>query len=587
MIRLGSHGVLTGSPTPLDLLEAYERKVRGRRRVDVPRWLITGAFTLLVLGCWSDWAEAARNFVATQSPAPNAPVTMGTTGSLTYQIASQNTGGNTGERIYEVRFRMSGGLSTFSSTTVAPAGWTRTAYSTTSVTFRATSWANAIPTGSSLSFVIAFNFRSTTADTTEWLRDIRARYTTSTSGPPFSNVGSDTDSSQGGWTLRALVITLQITDPLTGTPISVLNAGGNFNLVMTVTNRSTATQSAIVSTAASNRPPATVLSGTVTASWQSTVNSPNPLTLAPGATGTVTYTYSTGSTNSGTINFTTSARNNSGSATSIPVTSPTLAVSRFYAEIQVSQDCIYNGMLFTVTLRLTNQYPFNITNVIPTLTPSVGAPITLSSGPSPSTGTVPANGGGVLDIQWTYIRTAATPGQTFSFTGSAIGNGQSPPPISTPTGYSPTLTAAGYTITVDDTNASSTNSEITWNVNNLGCSPITSVAVTIPAGWTWNGDSYSLVDIDATTSVETWTVGGVNPTFSAPSVADQLYVTGDGEYRLSFSSTPTTSGANTFTLTITHASGVVNTRQTGVTVNPYNFNSLNEAPSRTWREEFR
>jgi hypothetical protein len=550
----------------------------------MPRWLVSGAFTLLVLSCWSDWADAARNFVATQTPAPNAPVTMGSTGSLTYSISNQNTGGNTGERIYEVRFRMSAGRSTFSSTTAAPAGWTRTAYSTTSVTFRATSWANAIPTGSSLNFVIAFNFRSTSADTNELLRDIRARYTGSTGGPPFSNYGSDTDSNQGGWTLRSLAITLQITD-LSGTPITVLNAGNDFRLVMTVTNRSTATQTAIVSTP--NNPPTATVTGSVSLSWLGTVNSPNPLTLAPGTSGTVTYTYRTGPANSGTVSFTTSARNNTGSATSLPATSPTLAVSRFYAEILVSPDCIYNGMLLTVTLRLTNLYPFNITNVTPTLTPSIGAPITLSSGPSPSTGTVPANGGGVLDIQWTYVRTAATPGQTFSFTGSAIGNGQTPPPISTPTSYSPTLTVAGYTITVDDTNASSTNSEITWTVNNLGCSPITSIEFAIPAGWTWNGDSYSLVDTNATTSVETWTVGGVNPTFSAPTVADQLYLTGDGEYRLSFSSTPSTTGPSTFTLTITHASGVVNARQTGVTVNPYNFNNLNEAPSRIWREEFR
>jgi hypothetical protein len=151
------------------------------------------------------------------------------------------------------------------------------------------------------------------------------------------------------------------------------------------------------------------------------------------------------------------------------------------------------------------------------------------------------------------------------------------------------VTVAGYTITVDETNASSTNAEITWNVNNQGCSPITSIAIDIPPGWTWN-DSYSLVDVDATMSVETWTqspVASDPAVFTAPSVADQLYLTGDGEFRLTFSATPTSAVPTTFDLTITHASGVINIRQSSVTVNAYNFNNLNEAPGRIWQEEFR
>jgi hypothetical protein len=147
----------------------------------------------------------------------------------------------------------------------------------------------------------------------------------------------------------------------------------------------------------------------------------------------------------------------------------------------------------------------------------------------------------------------------------------------------------GYTISVDETNASSTNAEITWNINNQGCSPIASIAVDIPTGWIWN-DSYSLVDVNATTSVENWTpslVGSDPAVFTAPSLADHLYLTGDGEFRLTFSTTPTSAVPVTFDLTITHASGVINTRQTSLNVNLYNFNNLNEAPSRIWKEEFR
>ena len=109
------------------------------------RMLLLGAF---LLAAWSDAAFAARTFTYLQAPAAGTKFSMGTTQALSYQISNTATGGNAGERIYEIRFRINSG-STFSSGTAAPAGWTRTAYSTTSVTFRATSWANAIAVGGS------------------------------------------------------------------------------------------------------------------------------------------------------------------------------------------------------------------------------------------------------------------------------------------------------------------------------------------------------------------------------------------------------------------------------------------------------
>jgi hypothetical protein len=552
------------------------------------RQLMAGAFAALVLGFWCGRAEAATNFVAVQTPAPNAPVTMGTTGTLTYRITNSNTGGDTDEHIYEIRFRMSSGRSTFSSTTAAPAGWTRTAYSTTSVTFRANSWANTIATGSFRDFAIVFNFRSTTGDTNELLRDIRARTTNDTVGPPFDNDGSDTDSNQGGWTLKSLALTMQITD-LGGTPITSLNAGGSFRLVMTVTNRSSSSKTSIVSV---NSPPNTNETGTVTQGNPSPVYSPNPLTLAAGATGTITFTYGTNVNDSGTISFTAYVRNNTSSATSATVTSPILSVGRFSANVTVVPTCQYNGSDLTVTMTLTNNYSNNIINVTPTLIPLGGSPVTWISGPTPAppNGPVPP-GGGTFVFQWVYRVTGSTPGQTFTFSGSATGTEQTTGnPRSTPSSTSNTIAAAGYTVAVipDETNASSTNGEIIWAIQNQGCSPIVSVAIGIPAGWTWSGDSHSLVDANVTTSVETWTVSGSNPvTFTAPIVADQLFVTGDGEYRLTFSATPGSTGVSTFPLTITHASGVVNTIPSTVTVNAFGSGGLNDAPGLIWQEQFR
>ncbi|MFZ5876406.1 MAG: hypothetical protein ACOYXU_08360 [Nitrospirota bacterium] len=560
------------------------------------RWTTSGIVVVLTLAFWSGLAEAARNFTAAQTPAPNAPVTMGTTGTLTYRITNANTGGNTGERIYEVRFRVGGGgrrggggaTSTFSSSTAAPAGWTRTSYSTTSVTFRANSWAAAIVTGSYLDFPIIFTFRQTTADTNELLRDIRARYTNSTGGPPFTDLGSDTDSNQGGWTLKALAITLQITDT-GGAPITSLIAGSSYRVVMTVTNSSTATLTSIVSVP---NPPTQTASFTGAApSYSSTVYSPNPLTLAAGATGTITFTYTTSPTAYGTVFYTAYARNNSGTATSATAVSPTLYVGLFIATVTVSpSSCLYSGQTFTVQMLLTNNFGYNITGVTPTMTvPLAGTALSLTSGPTPATGTV-TGGGGTLPVTWTYQVTATANGETFTFDGAATGTGGGGP--RTTSRSSPSTKAGGYSIAVNQTNAASTNDEISWGFQNNGCAATNSVSVNIPAGWSWAGgseDSYSLVETGVGTSVEnTWTVSGSGPvTFTAPTATDRQYVGGQGDYNLAFSSTPTTAGPSVFTVTITDAAGYASAVPTTVTVNPFNFNNLNDSNGLIWQEQVR
>lgn len=555
------------------------------------RTLIASIFMVLVLGLWIESSDAANNFVAAQTPAPNAPVSMGTTGTLTYRITNSNTGGDAGERIHEVRFRMSGGRSTFSSAVAAPPGWTRTSYSTTSVTFRANSWANCIVTGSFLDFPIVFNFRQTTADTNELLRDIRARSTGTTGGPPFRNAGSDTDSNQGGWTLKALAIAMQITDT-GGTPITSLVAGDSYRLVMTVTNRSTTIQSSIVSV---NNPPAQTASftGAAPTNVPPAVNSPNPLTLASGASGTVTFSYNTSATAYGTVYYTAYARNSSGSATSPIVVSPTLFVGLFTATVTVSpSSCLYSGQSFTVQMQLTNRYGFDITGVTPTMSVSlVGAPLTVTSGPSPATGTVTGSGG-TLTVTWIYQVTAAANGESFTFDGSASGTGGGQ--TRSTSASSLTTKAGGYSIGLNQTNASSTNEEIAWVFDNNGCAATNWVEVNYPASWTWGGgseDRYSLVETGVGTSVEnTWTVStptGTSVRFTAPAVADRLYIGGEGDFRLTFSSTPASTGSS-ITVTVTDANGTSVVVPTGaVTVNSFNAGGLNDASGLIWQEQFR
>src|ERR1051325_5482487 len=170
---------------------------------------------LLTAVCgWSVSAHAARTFTITQtSPTPPGQFNMGSTQSVTFHVTSTASGANASERIYEMRFRLSSGT-LFSSTTAAPANWTRTAFSTTSVTFTANTWADAVLSGASVDFALVLTLRTTTADVTESLRDARASYTLDTNfSNGISRAGRTTINNPGSWQLKSLQITsFQTTD---------------------------------------------------------------------------------------------------------------------------------------------------------------------------------------------------------------------------------------------------------------------------------------------------------------------------------------------------------------------------------------
>lgn len=565
------------------------------------RFATSGTIVVLAIALWGGEALAARNFVGTQTPAPNALVTMGTTGTLTYRITNSNTGGNTGERIYEVRFRVGGGgrrggggaTSTFSSATAAPAGWTRIAYSTTSVTFRANSWANAIPTGSYLDFPIAFNFRQTTADTTEQLRDIRATYTNSTGGPPFTWLGSDTDSNQGGWRLKSLSITSFQTTDLSGTPVSAVAYGTPFRLVMTIRNNSTATQTAIVSSA---NPPGLVGGSVSPGAPSSTIYSPSPLNLAPGASGTITFTYTAPGT-SGTIQFTAFARNGANSATSLTALSNVLTVSPLNVSIAVTPSCLFTGATATFIMTVTNNTGSSVSNVTPSALTRVtfnGASIGAFTGPLPLPTIASLATGATGTFTWTAVVTgivpASGPKPSFYVTGSATANGGV---IVTPVATSNQEDIDEYFVNVAPlvTNASSTNEELTWTISNRGCAAVDNVSISLDPDWTYGNDAYSAVDVSAVNTVESWTAGAPNPVVftAAPSAAERLPLDFSGDFSLVFSVLPAAPETSTFTVTITDAAVPPNTRTivTSVQVIAFDPTGPNAAGTRIWQEEFR
>ena len=548
--------------------------------------ILTTLFTLFLLGLWSDMAYAARTYTNLQTPVAGSQFDMGSAQSLTYQITNTATAPNTAERIYEVRFRLPGTGTVFLGSTAAPAGWTRVLFSTTSVTFRANAWANAIVLGGSLGFTLAMTMRTTTADVNETLRDIRSRFTTTTV-PPFTNLGSITTALAGAWTLKSLGITsFQITD-LFGTPVSAITAGTSFRLVMTVRNNSSITQNNIVS---NPNPPTAVKTGTVTQVLTGTVGS--PLSLVAGASGTITFTFSTVGTDGGTIYFTADARNGA-TVTSRLATSTTLAVSRFAAAIASSLACQYAGSNITITMTLTNSFPYSILNVTPTLTPVAGAPVTYVSGPTPTApiANVPVSPP-TTAITWVYQINAIGATNPFTFSGSATGTGNtggSPIITSQPT-ISSNISRGGFTVSIDPAvvNAASTNVELKTTVTNNGCASVNSVTITAPAGWTGASDAYSLVNLSAISAIETWTSAGANPViFTAPNIAGQMPVLQTGDFSIVYATTPAAATASIFTIRLTDANGNFEDVPFTVTVNAFKSGALNDANSRNWSEEFR
>jgi hypothetical protein len=544
-------------------------------------------WAMMALLAWGDAAYGARIITVAQSPAPGTQFAMGSTQSLTFLITNASTGGHAGYRVHEVRFRISSG-SVFSAGTGAPAGWTRSAFSATSVTFSANSWASAIAVGAGPgSFTLAITMRTAAADANDALQDIRAEFTDTTTGPPFTSRGADTIGTPGDWTVVSLEITsFQITDTA-GTPVTAITAGSSFRLVMTVRNNSTATQTNIAS---NPDPPAAVKTGTVTELLTGTVGS--PLALVAGASGTITFTYGTSAADIGTIQFTAQARR-SATVTSRIATSTVLSVGRFTASLVASPTCQYAGSNITVTMTLTVAYPYSILNVTPVLTPVAGAPVTLLAGPTPAApiSDIPPSPP-TLDVTWTYRVNATGTTNPFTFSGSASGTGATPgsPGIATPTATTANITRGSFAAAINPTvvNAGSGNVELTASIANNGCAAVDSVVMTAPAGWSGAGDAYSLVNLAAGSAIETWTASGANPmAFTAPNAAGRMPIAFAGDFAAVYASTPPNPAASVFNIRITDANGLFADVPLNVLVNAFKSGTLNDARSRTWREDFR
>ncbi len=553
--------------------------------VNSPHRLVRGLLIclLILLGSHGRYAHAGRVLTLSQSPSGAAAVfNMGSAQTMSFTLTNSNTGADAGTSYYAVRFTLGATGTVYTSKPVAPAGWYVSSYSTTSVTFRVSATSSAIALGQSVTFSMAMAMGVSSADATESFTAVQGYYTY----PPKNNKKANA-SSTGSWTRKSLSITsFQITDT-SGNPVSAITSGSSFQLRMTIKNNSSVTQSSIVSNPS---PPTATKTGTVTQGLTLTTGS--PLSLAAGASGTIIFTYGTAITDNGTIYFTANAQNGA-SVTSVGATSGTLSVSSFTASIVVSPGCQYAGSNVTVTMTVSNgSLLFPVTSVTPTLTPAAGAPVTLISGPTPAS-IASINVSSSATFSWVYQLNSTGATNPFTFSGSASGT-RNALSVTTPTSVStPQTTRGSFTATASpsSTNAGSGNTELVFTVTNSGCFPINSVAIPVAGGWTWGGtanDSYSLVNLSATNSIETWTASGANPlTFTAPNTAGQVPLTFSGSFSMVFSATPAGTTASTFTLVVTDSAGTAVNVPVGVTVNAFKTGTLNNAGNKLWREDFK
>jgi hypothetical protein len=240
-----------------------------------------------------------------------------------------------------------------------------------------------------------------------------------------------------------------------------------------------------------------------------------------------------------------------------------------------------------LTLALTNNCGTTISNITPSINTN-GGPVSIQSGPTPATITTLA-AGATSSINWVYQINSSAASNPFAFSALAVGVA---PALVSSTAISQTVTRGEFAALVNPTvtNASSTNVELTWQVTNNGCARAKSVAITYPAGWVWGGDAYSLVDLSASNSVETWASSGTNPvTFASPDIPSQMPQTFGGDFDLVFSSTPATAGTSGFTVNVTDANNITvpaTPASVSVTVNPFSAGAggLNNATNGIWRE---
>jgi hypothetical protein len=537
-------------------------------------------------------AEAARSFTVTQVTSP-AEFVMGGAQPITFTIDNTSTAGET---ITQVQFNVTGTYTYFPPQTVSVPNWNCTLSRAAGGNYRritcaATAAAYRIAPGASLDFTfnIINNPTNSSRDRTDQLSSVVASFRVG------ARTRTSTLTNRGSWTWKSLYMTL--------VPSSLsVGSGCQVTLVMTVTNRSTSNNLSI-SPVPSPRPTAVTTGG---ASVNNPAPTPASLPLNAGATGPISWDYTLSGPAGGTVRFTACA-STTGSCTTVSgtsrtspsITSATVTIASglscgLSAAITNNPACLFPGNTATFTMTVTNTTGNTVYNVSPSvLTPVVtgSASIGAWSGPAPaSIASIANNGTGVFT--WTAPVTG-NPNDQYSVSGYATANG----PIQSATVASNVQDVDGYTAVVGAAVAGSTNDELTWTITNFGCSNINSVSIAVPAGWTFAGDAYALVNNTAGTEVDSWTWASSSGsvTFTAPNAADRIPLLpspNTGAFSLLFDETTPTPGTAVFTITVTDdttPTPATLSIPTSVAVAPFDSSpgGPNAAGTGLWHEEVR
>ena len=213
-----------------------------------------------------------------------------------------------------------------------------------------------------------------------------------------------------------------------------------------------------------------------------------PFSLAAGAMGTVTWTYSTDST--GSVNFTARATNGAGTAKSKNTDSNTVIIGDFTALLSVSPVYSLTGKNIAVQVEVKNNGSSTLINVAPSsLTGCAGgATESLVSGPSPSLVSSLAPGASTV-FGWTYQVTGSI-GDQYCLSGYATADGGA----TTNTGTSNSGSISNYTVTILPSVILSGSISQTFNwlvYNGSGCT-VDEVRMETPEnGADWNCSSVS------------------------------------------------------------------------------------------------
>ncbi|HZF18711.1 MAG TPA: hypothetical protein VE008_03295 [Burkholderiales bacterium] len=558
---------------------------------------------LALLAAASTSALAARTFTATLTPVPEFD--MSSTQTLTFSV--NNT--STTDRIYRLRIRLPGTCTgtgcvatVFTSASAAPLNWTRTAFTTTSITYQASTYNDAIPASSSLSVSVVITAGKSTLDRTEVLRDVRAYFTIDTNFAngitSTGNTTNTTNTNFPSWILQSLQITAMQTTDTSGVSVSAIAAGTTFRVVITVKNISSATLNTIVANPTPPTPTKTGTFGGSSPSCSLTTTSPSPFNLTAGSTGTMTYTCTTLSSDSGTVKYSVTDVRSGTTATSRTGQSNVLSVSPLSVGIAITgpyvadTTCHFSGDTATFVMTVTNNTSGALTSITPSALTRGGSSTTIGTFTGPTTSCTsgfPLPVGGNCKYTWTAPVTIVgnypappTAKPTFFVTGSATAN---PGSITSPVVTAPAQDVDGFVVTVSPTttNTTSTSQQLTFSVTNRACDNLNQVAISVPGGFTYGNDGYSLVT-DATAQNENW--GQAATTFTAGAAVDRMPIDKGGDFSLVFSATPSAAATYTFGLNLIDENGVARAVNVDVPVATFGSGTLNSSSPATWHEVF-